>query len=171
MSTKDYIILLTAMSIIACILFILNKKYRNKKGLSEEEIRKIKNKILSMSPREFEVFCSNLLELSGYKAIITCGSNDGGKDIILNRLGRRYYVECKRFKFTLVGRPIAQKLAGALIGDGLPVKNGIIITSSDFTKGCREYCDSVGIKLWDFNVIIEKICSIPVLRRKDLIKY
>lgn len=89
-----------------------------------------------MTPRDFEIFCAELFEKHGYKAFVTPATADGGKEIILrNKL-------CKHYKGS-VGRPIAQKLVGAMSVD--KVQNGIIITTGSFTKGCIYYA-----RRWEF---------------------
>lgn len=105
----------------------------------------------------------------GYKVLITKESNDGGKDIVLKKLNKVYYVECKCFTNTQVSRPIAQKLVGALVGDKLPAKNGILITTTAYSKGCIEYSESVGLRLIDLNETINIISSFDSKKRKQLI--
>ncbi len=122
-----------------------------------------------MTPRQYEIFCSNLFALMGYKVLITKESNDGGKDIVLKKLNKVYYVECKCFTNTQVSRPIAQKLVGALVGDKLPAKNGILITTTAYSKGCIEYSESVGLRLIDLNETINIISSFDSKKRKQLI--
>jgi len=163
--TKDKIMKIIYFIVIFLIIYrsySYLKEIKNKKSsFTNSEVKKLRHIILNMSPREFEIFCSNLYELRGYRAIITSGSNDGGKDIILFKYGKKYYVECKRYKNSIVGRPIAQKLAGALIGDGISPKNGIITTSSKFSKECVNYCNGVGIVCHDLNSIIDILNRIP----------
>jgi len=119
--------------------------------------------LYDLTPREFENWCAYLLRRLGYRDVTTTSaSNDGGKDIICKRDGKKIYVECKKYMFKelaehlnrenkysrsdnekgefsekLVGRDILQKLVGAMVGDG--VHRGIVITTSDFHANAIEY--------------------------------
>jgi len=172
MNTSALTITGLGIILITCTLFRKLSSFifkRKKIFLSHKESLKIKNKLKSMTPRQYEIFCSNLFALMGYKVLITKESNDGGKDIVLRKLNKVYYVECKCFTNTQVSRPIAQKLVGALVGDKLPPKNGIIITTTAYSKGCIEYSKSVGLKLIDLNETINIISSFDSKKRKQLI--
>lgn len=46
------------------------------------ELKRLKLKIMSMSPYEFETYIAKLFENIGYDVEQTPASNDGGKDII-----------------------------------------------------------------------------------------
>lgn len=75
---------------------------------------------------------------------ITKKSNDGGIDGIINqdKLGLdKIYVQAKRWKDGVVGRPELQKFVGAL-SERQAIK-GIFITTSDFTKEAKEYVEKV----------------------------
>lgn len=75
---------------------------------------------------------------------ITKKSNDGGIDGIINqdKLGLdKIYVQAKRWKDGVVGRPELQKFVGAL--SERQATKGIFITTSDFTKEAKEYVEKV----------------------------
>lgn len=75
---------------------------------------------------------------------ITKKSNDGGIDGIINqdKLGLdKIYIQAKRWKDGVVGRPELQKFVGAL-SERQAIK-GIFITTSDFTKEAKEYVEKV----------------------------
>ena len=68
------------------------------------------------------------------------GAGDGGIDGIINedRLGLDViYIQAKRWKDTVVGRPEIQKFAGALAGR--KAGKGVFITTSTFTHDAREF--------------------------------
>lgn len=110
----------------------------------------------------FELYCSNLLSLMGYKNIeVTPLVADGGKDIIATKENEKYYIECKLWDWTIennnVGRPVVQKLVGAMYKDG--IKKGMIITSAYFTDEAKEYTKSLPketeIKLFDGDSLVQ----------------
>ena len=105
------------------------------------------------SPEFFERLVIDLLVKMGYggsredagKAV--GGSNDGGIDGIINedRLGLdMVYIQAKQWEGS-VSRPEIQKFAGAL--QGQRARKGIFITTSEFSKGCREYVETIDSKI------------------------
>lgn len=128
---------------------ILNKK----KSLDNENEKRILLKLNSeienlrkMDPFQFEIEVGNLFELQGYDVLVTSKTNDEGKDIILKKNNETTYVECKRYsKNTKVSRPTLQKLYGVMMADG--VKNGIIVTTSSFTKECIEFSKKIDVNI------------------------
>lgn len=147
----------TLVNIIFLIcVFLLARYFLEKdkyKKLEKQDFNILKNRILAMGPREFEIFSAKLFELYGYKAYVTKSTGDGGKDIILQNKFGKAYVECKHFINGSVGRPIAQKLMGAMVADN--VNQGIIITTGTFTQQCIQYCRKLNILTYDMNDILE----------------
>ena len=124
----------------------------------EEEIEKSYNQInkklagelleniLNNDPIFFEHLVLDLLLKMGYGDFrenageTTSATNDGGIDGIISqdRLGLdKIAIQAKRYTENVIGRPILQNFAGALLGMGLT--KGVFITTSSFTKGAIEY--------------------------------
>ena len=108
--------------------------------LAAELLEKIKNN----SDRFFERFVLDLLIQMGYggsredAARAVGGSGDRGIDGIINqdRLGFDViYIQAKRWQDNVQRRQI-QEFAGAL--EGQRERKGIVITTSDFSRGARE---------------------------------
>lgn len=102
--------------------------------------------ILNNDPIFFERLVLDLLLKMGYGDFrenageTTSASNDGGIDGIISqdRLGLdKIAIQAKRYTENVIGRPILQNFAGALLGMGLT--KGVFITTSTFTKGAIEY--------------------------------
>lgn len=102
--------------------------------------------ILNNDPIFFERLVLDLLLKMGYGDFrenageTTQASNDGGIDGIISqdRLGLdKIAIQAKRYTENVIGRPILQNFAGALLGMGLT--KGVFITTSTFTKGAIEY--------------------------------
>ena len=124
----------------------------------EEEIEKSYNQInkklagelleniLNNDPIFFEHLVLDLLLKMGYGDFrenageTTSATNDGGIDGIISqdRLGLdKIAIQAKCYTENVIGRPILQNFAGALLGMGLT--KGVFITTSSFTKGAIEY--------------------------------
>jgi len=125
------------------------------------------DKIIKMSPRNFELFCANLLnENKNYRyAEATEVSCDGGKDVIAkDYYNNKIYIECKHYREdNHVGRPEVQKLIGACVADD--VKKAIFITTSSYSPEAVEYAKQVGwVELWTMKEILKVISEINKTR-------
>ena len=105
--------------------------------------------ILNNDPIFFERLVVDLLLKMGYGDFrenagqTTSPTNDGGIDGIISqdRLGLdKIAIQAKRFTENVIGRPVLQSFAGALLGMGLT--KGVFITTSTFTKGAIEYAQN-----------------------------
>lgn len=107
-------------------------------------------RLLRLSPREFERFTAELLEELGYTGItLGRGSKDGGVDVsalIEHGFGvEKLIVECKRYTTRKVGEPIVKQL---LANVGLHhAARGLIITTSTFTKPASMLVSSMSYRL------------------------
>ncbi|MBN2717061.1 MAG: restriction endonuclease [Deltaproteobacteria bacterium] len=104
------------------------------------------DQVLGCTPAFFEQLVVDLLVKMGYGGSrkeagkATKISADGGIDGIINedRLGLdSIYIQAKRWKDNVVGRPEIQKFAGAL--QGFRAKKGVFITTSSFSSEAWEY--------------------------------
>lgn len=90
-----------------------------------------------LTPREFEIWCSEYLSNLGFSNIVLLPlGSDGGKDIICEKDSDKFYVECKKYHGdNSISQFHIEKLLGTMIADN--INNGIIITTgsiSDDTK-------------------------------------
>ncbi|WP_426348823.1 restriction endonuclease [Alloiococcus sp. CFN-8] len=142
----------------------INKIILNEKTPSEEIADAFENlktsladeileKINSCSFEFFEKLVVELLIKMGYGGSreeagrATKKTGDEGIDGIINedRLGLdSIYIQAKRWKDTIVGRPEIQKFSGALDAPG--ANKGIFITTSTFSKEAREYVKAINTK-------------------------
>lgn len=119
-------------------------------------VRKVRN----MNPREFEVFCANLLgKMNEYtSAKATEPTCDGGKDVIaIDNRNDKVYVECKHYREgNTVGRPMIQKLIGACAGEG--VHKAIFITTSSYSNEAIEYAKKINwLEMWTMKDIVKAV--------------
>jgi len=107
--------------------------------------------ILGKRPYEFERLVVKMLQVMGYggevnnSGIVTKLSNDGGIDGIIKEdiLGFNHIsIQAKRYALDHnVGRNEVQSFVGAVAGTSS--KKGVFITTSDYTKGAKEYVESL----------------------------
>ena len=115
--------------------------------------------IMALSPREFEIYIADIFRNLDYEVTITPSTSDGGKDLILKKDGKTYYVECKQWdKDASIGRPVLQKLIGAAISDG--VTNVIFVATCKYSKNAVEAAKEnkvVNVELWGMKDIYKAI--------------
>lgn len=108
--------------------------------------------------RIFEQFVAGQFKIKNFKVILTPRTNDGGKDIIIEKDGIKTYIECKYWNSNKsIGREEIQKLAGATMMDG--VKNALFITTSTYNENAIEAAKALNkngfnINLWTTNDLL-----------------
>ena len=111
--------------------------------------------IKQVNPTYFEQIVVDLLVAMGYGGnrqdaarAVTKQSGDEGIDGVIkeDRLGLDViYVQAKRWKNKVVGRPEIQKFAGAL--QGKRASKGVFITTASFSKEAVDFSESIGSKI------------------------
>ena len=109
---------------------------------------------------DFEIFVAKIFEQNGYYVYHTRKTNDGGKDIIIEKNNIKIYIECKYWNaHNAIGREAIQKLVGAAIMDG--VQNAIFITTSGYNQNAITAAnminrqDNFKIELWGKQKLID----------------
>lgn len=119
--------------------------------------------LLNMHPKEFEDMVAGLYRKMNYSVVQTPYVNDGGKDAILEKNGIKYYLECKRYSHP-VGRPLIQKLVGAMNGER--IGSGIFVTTSDYTQEAITYAKRCNVELIDKTKLIN-LCKLYMEENKQ----
>lgn len=137
------LIIVTTIS-VALVLYLkakhINFRYKNRHFSSVDYMK--------LSEHEFEQFCSDVLNTLGYRTKVTKAKCDGGKDLFgTDQQGNKLYGECKQWTTTSVGRPMLQKLKGAMVDAN--VSQGIFITTSRYSKPALEYAKRNNIRCVD----------------------
>lgn len=105
-----------------------------------------------MSGEQFENWCCQLLREKGYADVKTTQtSSDYGADIIAEKEGIRFAIQCKRHSEP-VGIKAVQEAHGAKKHYNCDI--AVVMTSSSFTNAARELANECRVKLWD-RVVIE----------------
>ena len=106
--------------------------------------------VLELTPRKFEELVAELLIKEGLDVILTPASGDGGRDVLAynNTIAGKhlYLVECKRYSPERpVGVGLVRQLYGVLELERATA--GMLVTTSNFTKGAREFRDSIEYRI------------------------
>jgi restriction system protein len=161
---------------------LLDQGYKEiQQQISDEILERVKG----CTPEFFEKLVVELLVAMGYGGSIEDAgkaigkSGDEGIDGIIKEdvLGLdMIYVQAKRWE-NVVGRPEIQKFAGSL--EGQRARKGVFITTSDFTKGAKEYVNLIEKKIilingtdlagymFKYNIGVSKITEY-ILKKVDL---
>ncbi len=101
-----------------------------------------------MEGRDFERFCADLLKRRGFLEVeVTRGSGDYGVDILAEKDGVTYAIQCKCYDATPVGVSAVQEAyAGRDYYDRMV---GAVMTNQYFTSPAVEAAKKLKILLWD----------------------
>ena len=102
---------------------------------------------LLLTGEEFEQYVALLLKDHYYRHIeLTKGSGDQGVDILCERNGKTYAIQCKNYEGAVGNFAVQEAYAGAQFYDcEIPV----VICPGAFTRGAIELAESTGVELWD----------------------
>lgn len=114
----------------------------------ETELKYIDN----LSGKDFEYYCSSLLEKLGYTSIVTKASNDEGCDLKATKDNILYAIQCKRYKNKVGVSAIQEIYAGK---DCYECQKAIAFTSNFFTDPAKKMAKKLNVELWNRNKLIE----------------
>lgn len=114
------------------------------------ELEKDPERMLRLTPREFEQLVAELFDREGFDVELTPPSADGGRDVIAvsrSDVGtHRYLAECKRYKTGhKVGVDLVRSLYGVLEHESATY--AILATTSTFTSGAQQFAEDVRWRL------------------------
>ena len=168
------------ITIATCILCALIVRIRN----HEEELKQVKysrklhtdssdnpllrTRIDSLTGEGFEQYCVDLLLLAGYENIKTTPhTGDKGIDIICEKDGKKYGVQCKRYSSSVGVKAVQEAFAGAGYYEcDVPV----VITNNYYTDAATQMAEKIGVVLWDRELIegiIQKVIRKTPEREMD----
>lgn len=128
---------------------------REQRGLSsvEDELYNIDH----MEGHAFEHWCADLLRKNGFENVeVTQGSGDQGVDVLAEKDGITYAIQCKCYSNDLGNSPVQE------VNTGKAVYNrhiGVVMTNRHFTKGAKDAAKATGVLLWDRDKISDLIKS------------
>ncbi len=108
-----------------------------------------------MEGREFEYFCADLLEKRGFLEVeVTKGSGDNGVDILAEKDGVTYAIQCKRYDEPVGVKAVQEAYAGRDYYDRMV---GVVMSNQYFTKNAVDMARKLKIMLWDRGYLEEMI--------------
>lgn len=138
----NYRLLLTILIlllVLACIGFACWFLVRAK--------RKRPDDIDLMEGHDFEYFCAELLRKRGFQEVeVTKGSGDYGIDILAEKEGITYAIQCKCYAAPVGVKAVQEAYAGRDYYDRMV---GAVLTNQYFTTPAVEAAKKLKILLWD----------------------
>lgn len=101
----------------------------------------------NMDGHTFEYFCADILKKNGFLNVeVTPGSGDHGIDILAEKDGISYAVQCKCYSSNIGNAAVQQ----AHTGKSIYQKDiAVVFTNRYFTAQAKAEANALGVKLWD----------------------
>ena len=129
--------LVLLVSVVIMGIVYLVKKYRN---IVPEHFD-------TLEGHEFEYYCADLLREKGFIDVeVTRGSGDYGADILAEKDGVTYAIQCKCYTAPIGVKAIQEAHAGR---DYYDCMVGAVLTNQYFTEPAVEAAKKLKILLWD----------------------
>lgn len=124
-----------AVLLVGGLLYLL--KRRGPKELPMDE----------MEGHDFEYYCADILRDNGFIEVeVTKGSGDFGADILAEKDGVTYAVQCKCYDKPIGVKAVQEVYAGRDYYDRMV---GVVMTNQYFTQPAVELAQKLNIMLWD----------------------
>ena len=125
----DWKLLAGAAGIVAAVVFVIWLIFFCARRIREH----LKGRELdAMEGHDFEYFCADLLEDHGFKSVeVTRGSGDYGVDVLAEKEGVTYAVQCKRYDGPVGVKAVQEAYAGRDYYDRMV---GAVMTNQYFTE-------------------------------------
>lgn len=105
------------------------------------------SRCLKLDGPEFEAYVALVLEDNGFKHVaLTKGSGDQGVDILAERNGKTYAIQCKNYEGAVGNFAVQEAYTGAQF---YGCDEAAVICPGEFTRGAKELAQSTGVLLWD----------------------
>lgn len=109
--------------------------------------QKIHDLFEEMDGHEFEYYCADLLKRRGFMEVsVTKGSGDYGIDILCEKDGISYGIQCKNYSAPVGVQAIMEAYAGK---DYYERMVGVVLTNQSFTPAAVNMAKKLKIMLWD----------------------
>ena len=119
-------------------IFVLTRSYR--KNCDVKELDEIEG-------HDFEYYCAELLKKRGFvDVVVTKGSGDYGVDVLAEKDGVTYGIQCKAYATPVGVKAVQEAYAGKEYYDRMV---GAVLTNQYFTKPAVEAAKKLKILLWD----------------------
>ncbi len=139
MDTKAYMIIIIASAAVFLILCLILMQVRKRRAYGRD--------FDLLDGHDFEYYCADLLRKRGFQEVeVTRGSGDYGIDILAERDGVTYAIQCKCYRDSVGVKAVQEAYAGR---DYYDCMVGAVLTNQYFTQPAVEAAKKLKILLWD----------------------
>lgn len=137
MQTVNLVVIIALLNITVFIVIYIIKRHR----------RIVPEYFDTLEGHEFEYYCADLLQKKGFIEVeVTKGSGDYGADILAEKDGVTYAIQCKCYTTPIGIKAIQEAYAGRDYYDRMV---GAVLTNQYFTTPAVEAAKKLKILLWD----------------------
>ena len=102
---------------------------------------------LRLDGPEFEAYVALVLKDNGFRRVeLTKGSGDQGVDILAERNGKTFAIQCKNYEGSVGNFAVQEAYTGAQF---YGCDEAVVICPGEFTRGAKELAQRTGVLLWD----------------------
>lgn len=98
----------------------------------------------SMSPYDYETFCSSIMSSKGWNSRVTKGSGDQGVDVIATKNGVSVAIQCKMFNQPVGNAAVQEVFAGSGYYDA---DLCAVVTNNTYTTSARKLASKLNVML------------------------
>lgn len=151
---KEKLMIIMGIIFLVIIILIIYIYFKNR--------RKSCDTFEEMEGHEFEYFCADLLEKHGFIEVeVTKASGDYGVDVLAEKDGVTYAIQCKRYTNPVGVKAVQEAYAGRDYYDRMV---GAVMTNQYFTTPAVEAAKKLKILLWDGGYIEEMMVDNEVIK-------
>jgi hypothetical protein len=135
--------------------WVISKKFRQ--GEKWRTGREMIGWLRQMKPEDFEKYVADIFRRMGYAVKVTGGAYDGGVDVVAEKNGIKYYIQCKRHSAkNEVGVGAVRDFYGSL-ADRVANGKGYMVTTGKFTLEAERFAADKPIELVDSHRLLDYI--------------
>lgn len=149
MNTYTSVFIFIAVAVLLCVLagsVVCLIRRRRERAAEDMDL---------MEGHDFECFCAELLKRKGFREVeVTKGSGDYGVDILAEKDGVTYAIQCKCYSSPVGVKAVQEAYAGRDYYDRMV---GAVLTNQYFTTPAVEAARKLKILLWDRGYLEEML--------------
>jgi len=131
--------------------FFYDFRLRDIEYVASKLINKLSVDFDSLGGEEFEKFCAELIKRNGFSKVEARGAaGDNGVDILAEKDGVTYAIQCKRYASNIGNGAVQEIYAGK---EFFKRHVGVVMTNQYFTPSAKETAERTGVILWDRDYI------------------
>lgn len=147
-------------------IFKKKKKYKNIGPNYNISNSKIYDSFDNMDGHEFEYFCADILKYNGFTNVeVTKGSGDQGIDILSEKDGIKYAIQCKCYNSDIGNKAVQEAYSGKTFYN---CHIAVVMTNRYFTPAAKELAEKNGVILWDRDKLNSLVLNMKIRQAQSI---